>query len=44
MKTYNKPEVLVVTIDVEDILALSVQEALNNWENAQTGDFIDLWK
>ena len=43
MKTYNKPEILFVDINVEDILAVSVQDAFSDWNNAQSGNFGDLW-
>ena len=43
MKTYNKPEILIEDINVEDILAVSVQGTFVDWELGQSNDFDDLW-
>ena len=44
MKTYNKPEILIENISVEDILAVSVGGAFNDWNAEGTGStFDDLW-
>ena len=42
MKTYNKPEILIEDIKVEDVLAVSVGGAFSNWNDAST-DFDTLW-
>ena len=47
MKTYNKPNIIIEDINVEDILAVSVSKenngAFTNWELGQTGNFDELW-
>ena len=42
MKNYNKPEILIEDINVEDVLAVSVGGAFDNWDNAGS-TFEDLW-
>ena len=42
MKTYNKPEILIEDIKVEDILAVSVGGAFESWDNAGS-TFDKLW-
>lgn len=43
MKKYNRPEILIVDINVEDILSVSVQGEFVDWNNAQSGNIDDLW-
>lgn len=46
MKTYNKPNIIIEDINVEDILAVSVQGALDSWDNLGENNFStfeDLW-
>ena len=33
MKTYNKPEILIENINVEDVLAVSLIKDAFNWDN-----------
>lgn len=47
MKTYNKPEIIIENIIVEDILSVSLAQtndgAFTNWDLGQTGNFDELW-
>ena len=47
MKTYNKPNIIIEDINLEDILAVSVSKenngAFTNWGLGQTGNFDELW-
>ena len=43
MKNYNKPEILIEDINVEDVLAVSVGGAFDDWNKGQSGTFEDLW-
>lgn len=43
MKEYIKPEILVEDINVENIMEVSKQNQLSNWEAGPTVDFSDLW-
>lgn len=43
MKEYIKPEILMEDINVEDIMRVSNGKTLNNFENAQSVGFDDLW-
>lgn len=44
MKTYNKPEILIENINIEDVIMVSLQGIFDDWnnENNQT-PFEDLW-
>ena len=42
MKTYNKPEILIENINIDDVIMVSVQESFSNWNDA-TIDFDKLW-
>jgi len=42
MKTYNKPEILIENINLDDVLAVSVQGTFDDWTNNGT-TFEDLW-
>lgn len=44
MKKYNKAEIIVEDISVEDIMRVSNGNTLNNFDNAQSVGFDDLWK
>ena len=42
MKIYNKPEILIENISVEDVLAVSVGGAFDDWTKNES-TFDDLW-
>lgn len=44
MKKYNKPEIIVEDINVEDIMEVSKRDRLDNFGDAQSVGFDDLWK
>lgn len=43
MKKYIKPEILMEDINVEDIMEVSRRDRLDNFGNAQSVGFDDLW-